>query len=155
MPDPLAPARRGVASFVVALIGLAVSSYLTIEHFSSSTTLACPESATINCVKVTTSQWSHVGPVPVAVLGLVFFLAMVALCSPPAWRARPLDGLRILGAAVGVASALYLVWIELFRVDAICLWCSAVHVCCLALLGCVLWTASGARADEGPVRGAG
>ena len=43
-------------------------------------------------------------------------------------------------------SALYLVWIELFRVDAICLWCTAVHVCTLALLATVLWSTATLRA---------
>jgi uncharacterized membrane protein len=44
-----------------------------------------------------------------------------------------------------VLSAICLVWAELFRVDAICLWCTAVHVCTLALLGAVLWTTSSQR----------
>lgn len=139
------PARVGLVSFAIASVGLVISVYLTIAHFNSGTTLACPESATINCQKVTTSPWSYVGPIPVAVLGVVFFLAMAVLCSPPAWRDRRADLLRIAGAAVGVLSALYLVWAELFRVDAICLWCTAVHLCSLALLGAVLWTTSELR----------
>ncbi|HEY3716216.1 MAG TPA: vitamin K epoxide reductase family protein [Jatrophihabitantaceae bacterium] len=138
--------HSGLASLVVALAGLAVSAFLTVEHFSSSTTLACPESATINCQKVTTSHWSHLGPIPVAVLGLVFFAAMSALCVPPVWRRRALDPARVGGAALGVVTALVLVWIELFRIDAICLWCTAVHVCSLVLLGTVLWTTSAVRA---------
>ena len=137
---------RGLLSFVVALVGLAVSAYLTVEHYTSSLTLACPESATINCAKVTTSAWSHVGPVPVAVLGLAYFAGMAALCTPYAWRARRLDVARLAGAAAGVLVAIYLVWVELFRVDAICLWCPAVHVCTLLLLGAVLWTRSEQRA---------
>jgi len=47
------------------------------------------------------------------------------------------------GAAAGVGSAPYLIWVELFRVDAICLWCTAVHACALLLLALVLWTVSG------------
>jgi uncharacterized membrane protein len=136
----------GRASFVIALLGLAVSVYLTVEHFTSSATLACPETGTINCQKVTTSSWSHIGPVPVAVLGLVFFAAMVVLCSPPAWRRPVLSPLRLVGAVVGVLSALGLVYVELFEVDAICLWCTAVHVCALALLVAVLWASGAAPA---------
>jgi uncharacterized membrane protein len=49
---------------------------------------------------------------------------------------------------VGVLTALYLLWVELFRVDAICLWCTAVHLCTLVLLGAVLWTTSDARATR-------
>jgi uncharacterized membrane protein len=132
-------------SLLVSLIGLGLSSYLTAEHFSSSPSFACPESSTINCLKVTTSHWSHVGPVPVAVLGLVFFATMATACLPVAWRIRPLDPFRVAGAAIGVVAAVILVWIELFRVDAICLYCTAVHVCSLALLGAVLWTTNTMR----------
>lgn len=125
---------------MVSLLGLGISSYLTVEHFTAGTTLACPETGAINCQKVTTSAWSHIGPVPVAVLGLVFFAGMALLCSPPAWRLPVLVPVRVAGSIVGVLSALYLVWVELFRVDAICLWCTAVHVCTLALLATVLWS---------------
>ena len=79
---------------------------------------------------------------PVAVLGLVFFVAMVALCSPWAWQRRALDRVRVAAAIVGVLSVFYLVWAELFEVGAICLWCTAVHVCTVVLLGLVLWTVS-------------
>jgi uncharacterized membrane protein len=135
----------GLGPFLVAVVGLAVAAYLTVEHYHTSTTLACPESATINCAKVTTSAWSHLGPVPVALLGLLYFAAMAAVCSPPAWRIRALDVVRVIGAGVGVASAIYLIWAELFRIDAICLWCTAVHACTVLLLGSVLWTTSALR----------
>jgi len=36
----------------------------------------------------------------------------------------------------------YLVYIELFRVDAICLWCTGVHVCTVLMFGAVLWRTS-------------
>jgi len=135
-------ARRGLAPFLVALFGLAVSGYLTVEHYATPALLACPESAVVNCAKVTTSSWSQVGPLPVAVLGLGYFLAMAALTSPPAWRLPRLHSVRVTGAAAGVLVALYLIWVELFRVEAICLWCTAVHVATVALLSTVLWTSS-------------
>lgn len=132
--------RTGLVSLLVCVAGLGISTYLTVEHFTAGTTFACPETGAINCQKVTTSAWSHIGPVPVAVLGLLFFAGMAVLCSPPAWRLRAVAPVRVAGATVGVLSALYLVWVELFRVDAICLWCTAVHLCTLALLAAVLWT---------------
>jgi uncharacterized membrane protein len=137
-----------MGSLLVALAGLVVSAYLTVEHFTASITFACPETATVNCQKVTTSAWSHLGPIPVAVLGLAFFAVMAALCSPPAWRVRALGPLRVAGAVLGVLTALGLVWIELFRVDAICLWCTAVHICALALLATVLWTTTAVRRSD-------
>jgi uncharacterized membrane protein len=133
---------RGLVSFLITLVGLGIATYLTIEHYNSHLTLACPESATINCAKVTTSKWSHIGPIPVALLGLIFFVGMAVLCCPPAWRIRALDRVRVLGVVVGTISVVYLVWIELFKVNAICLWCTGVHVCTIALLAAVLWQTS-------------
>lgn len=121
------------------------SAYLTVEHYTGSTALACPEGATINCAKVTTSSWSHIGGIPVADLGLTYYLAMLVLLLPPAWAHARLDPLRIAAAALGVVMVLYLIWIELFRVDAICLWCTAVHICTVALFAAVLWHTSGLR----------
>jgi uncharacterized membrane protein len=132
-------------SLVLALFGLGDSTYLTVEHYTGSTTLACSDTGAVNCLKVTTSQWSHIGPIPVAVFGLAFFVGMSVLCLPWAWQVRELDPLRTLGAVVGVLSAIYLVWVELFQVDAICVWCTAVHVATLFLLAAVLWTSSEIR----------
>jgi uncharacterized membrane protein len=132
-------ARRVEPSLVVAVLGLVVSAYLTVEHFTSPAILACPEGATVNCAKVTSSAWSFLLGVPVALLGLLFFAGMAVLVSPAGWRRRRLDPVRVVGAVAGVVMALYLVWIELFRVDAICLWCTGAHLCAVVLLGFVLW----------------
>lgn len=129
-----------VTSLGLSLLGLAVSTYLTYEHYSASTTLACPETGAINCVKVTTSTYSTFLGVPVALLGLLFFVAMTGLSLPAAWQsANPwLRRARTSAACGGVAFVLYLVWAELFRIDAICLWCTAVHVVTVLLFAVVL-----------------
>jgi uncharacterized membrane protein len=132
-------ARTSITSLCFASIGLAISSYLTIEHYSGSPALACPENAAINCAKVTTSTWSRLGGIPVAVLGLVYFAVMTLLVVPSAWRRHLLDPVRVAGAAAGMAMVIYLLWAELFRVGAICLWCTAVHVCTLGLFVTILW----------------
>ena len=132
-------ARTSSTALCLASIGLAISIYLTIEHYSGSTALACPENAAINCAKVTTSTWSRLGGIPLAVLGLVYFAVMTLLVVPSAWRRHLLDPVRVAGAAAGMAMVIYLLWAELFRVGAICLWCTAVHVCTLGLFVTILW----------------
>jgi len=131
------PAWLRWGSLVVCVLGLAASAYLTFEHYSSSTSLACPDTGAINCLKVTTSSYSKLLGIPVALLGLLFYVGMTALCSPPAWSAsNPWVGrVRLLGAVSGVVLVVYLVWAELFRIDAICLWCTAVHVLTVVLFG--------------------
>lgn len=127
------PATVGSA---LSLTGFAISGYLTYEHYTSSTSLTCPASGGIvNCFKVTTSQYSKIGGVPVAVLGLVFFAVMLALQSPWAWRhdSRPLRTGRLSWSVVGVGTAVWLIYAELIKLDAICLWCTAVHAIAILL----------------------
>src|SRR6188472_355286 len=130
------PAWLAPTSLVLAVAGLAVSAYLTFEHFTDNSTLACSIGGVVDCAKVTTSAWSYVLGIPVAVLGLVFFAITTALCLPRVWRspAAWLDAARLGWLTVGLGMALYLVWAELYRINAICLWCTAVH-----LITFVLW----------------
>ena len=134
-----------VIALGAAALGLAVSLYLTVEHYTTSTLLACPESATVNCLKVTTSKWSAIAGVPVALLGSVYFTGMIALLVL-ALRRRGLDQVCTAAAAAGVLMVLYLIYVELFAVNAICLWCTAVHVLAVVLFAAVLWRGAGARA---------
>lgn len=151
MTTELAHSRRlRWGAVLPAVLGLAASTYLTVEHFTASTSLACPESATINCQKVTSSSYSHLLGVPVALGGALYFLVMVALVSPPAWRVPALNRVRVAAAGVGVLAVLYLVWAELLRIDAICLWCTVVHVCAVWLFGAVLWYADSPPGEPGP-----
>jgi uncharacterized membrane protein len=129
------PAWVLVASALLVVVGLADAAYLTITHFSEHVRLACSDSGTINCAKVTTSPQSYILGIPVAVLGLAYFLVAAVLCSPPAWRSpEPLVRYARLAWAIGgVGTVVYLVYAELFEIDAICLWCSLVHVVTIAL----------------------
>ncbi len=131
-----APARRPgpalwlqIATFVLALAGLGVSIYLTIAHFTESTLAGCSESGLVNCTKVTTSPQSYVFGIPVAVLGLAFYVFAVAIMSPWAWRAtrREIHLLRIASLVVGIGFVLYLIYAELFLIGSICLYCTSVH----------------------------
>lgn len=128
------------ASCALAVAGLGSSGYLTWTHFTDPATLSCPSTGVVDCVKVTTSAWAEIAGVPVAVLGLVFFVAMLALCVPRAWRSdRPyLAHGRLVLAVAGVIGVVYLVAAELLAVRAVCLWCTAVHVVAFGLFVVVL-----------------
>jgi uncharacterized membrane protein len=119
-----------IATLLLCAAGLGVSIYLTITHFDTHLTLACPKTSTFNCETVTTSAQSHIAGIPVAVLGLAFFVPMLALCLPVAWRSddRRVHLARLVLSVTGVAMVLYLIIAELFLIKAICLWCSSVHL---------------------------
>lgn len=127
-------ARSGVprwaspVSLVLVVTGLAVAGYLTAEHYSTSVVLACPDTGFVNCAKVTTSAQSRVAGVPVALLGLLWFLALTPLMLPAAWRSRRLQRLRLVAVGAGVPMVLYLVYTEAVTLRALCLYCTAVHV---------------------------
>lgn len=135
---PVAAARGRwvpITALVLAMAGLAVSAYLTVAHFASPTVLICSSNGAVNCEKVTTSAESYVLGIPVAILGVVFFAAMIALNTPAAWRSSSpaLAWGRLGFAAVGLLFVVYLVSTELVVLQAICLWCTAVHVLAVAL----------------------
>ena len=124
----------------LALVAVGIASYLTAAHYADPTALACPDTGIVNCALVTTSSWSIVLGVPLAVVGLVWAVAMAALTLPWVWRspARWVEGARLGLSGAGAAMVLYLVYVELFRIGAICLWCTAMHVTAVCLFGVVL-----------------
>jgi uncharacterized membrane protein len=129
-PQRVIPRWLAPLALTWCILGLAVAAYLTYEHYTGSTTLACPASGAIDCAKVTSSAWSSILGIPVAPLGLLFFAVMLVLCLPSLLRRQSmaLDVARLGFCGIGLLMALYLLWAELFQIHAICLWCTAVHI---------------------------
>ena len=138
---PVVPAWWGITALVLSVLGLVDATYLTYDHFSG-TLPVCSASGVIDCAKVTTSAQSYFLHIPVALLGLSFFVAMVVVNLPPLWRSRfPwVAWLRLGMAVVGFISVIYLVSAEVFTIKAICLWCTGVHVFTVALFILVVAT---------------
>jgi uncharacterized membrane protein len=125
-----------ITGLVLSLVGFGIASYLTYEHYTGSRSLSCPAGGgKIDCFAVTTSIYSKIQGVPVADLGLVFFAVMLVLQSPVAWRSpyTVVRAGRIGWALVGVGTAAWLIYAELFKIDAICVWCTSVHAVSLIL----------------------
>jgi uncharacterized membrane protein len=138
-----------LAGTMLSVLGLGLAGYLTYEHYTSSTSLSCPAGGGIvDCLKVTTSQYAKIRGIPVAVLGLVFFAVMLGLQSRPAWSSTsPAVRIgRLAWSVVGVGTAAWLIYAELFKLNAVCLWCTAVHVLSLLLFAV---TAFGTAATAG------
>ena len=126
--------RRNMA-LVLALAGLAISAYLTaVDLWRGTVPLACATEGIVNCDAVTTSAQSRLGPVPVAILGLVWFLGLLGLLAAEG-RRLPAEPVRaeLVWTAGGLAMVFYLVYAELFEIGAICLWCTAVHAIVVAV----------------------
>ena len=121
----------------LSLLGIADSVYLTWDHYTAGAVLACPDTGIINCAKVTSSAYSEIFGIPVPLLGLAFFITMFVLQLPVVWnlKSRLVIWGRMAFSATGVAMILWFIYVELYKLDAICLFCSAVHLLTLILFG--------------------
>jgi uncharacterized membrane protein len=137
-----------VTTFVLALIGLGISIYETVAHFTGNSLAGCSRGGgAVNCTAVITSPQSMVfGVIPVAILGLAFYAFAVLVMSPWAWRLRRREvGLLRLGSlVVGVGFVLYLIYAEVYQIRHICEYCTGVHAVtfllfCFTVVAAALW----------------
>ena len=124
-----------VTTFVLSLIGLAVSTYLTITHFQKAD-LVCSTTGTFNCLKVTSSAQSRFLGIPVAFLGLGTYLVMCVLNSPWGWRAKWYwwHVARFVLAIISMCFVLWLIIAEVAIIGNICEYCTVVHIVTFTLL---------------------
>jgi uncharacterized membrane protein len=144
-----------VVSFVLAILGLVISAYETYAHFNGSHLAGCPTggNGTFNCTAVITSPQSMVfGVIPVAILGLLFYVAAVPLFSPWAWRMRRREVhlVRLGSVIVGMGFVMYLIYAELYQIGDICEYCTGVHIVtfllfCITLFSAAIWGLSSKR----------
>ncbi len=126
--------------FLLSLVGVALSAYLFYAHLNTTAVLACPENATINCAKVTTSPQSYFLGIPVSLLGLLFYVAFSVVNFPRFAAGRALGILRFAMALVALGFVLWLVYAELLLVGAICLYCTGVHLVTLFIFLLVVYS---------------
>ena len=134
-------------SGLLALMGLGVSAYLTAVHYSEGQIpLACATTGFLNCEDVTRSAESMIAGVPVALLGVIWFAVALILALTHLF-----PGLLLAWTAAALAFVFYLVYVEMFLIGALCLWCTVVHV---AVAGLFLLTLADVTAEPRPRRAA-
>ena len=122
--------RLRLATALICVLGLAVAGYLTYVHYAELKPLCVGGGG--GCEKVQASDYAELAGVPVALLGLAGYALILASLLVPG------DAGRVSGALLaltGFGFSLYLTWVELFELDAICQWCvvSAVLMTVLAV----------------------
>ena len=110
------------AILLLSLAGIAVSSVSLYHHYDRSKSSFCDFGGKFNCDIVNRSIYSHVGPVPVAligILGYVFLAVMSRFCR------RRSDGktFLLISSLVGLGFAFYLTYLEGFVLAAWCVLC--------------------------------
>ena len=116
---------------VLAVLGVGVSGYLTYTHLFGAPIFCGGASS---CELVNSSRYAFLGSIPVSLLGLIGYVAILALSFIPTNEDRQWPAQLIFGAAlIGVMIQLYLTYIELFVLYAICYWCVASQILVLLI----------------------
>jgi uncharacterized membrane protein len=113
--------RLGAAMAILALGGLAVAGYLLAVRVLGGAPACGPIPG---CDTVAASQYATVLGLPVALFGVAFSIVLSA-ATIVWWRRGDRRALHVaygLGL-LGIAAAAYLTYLELFVIDAICIWC--------------------------------
>jgi uncharacterized membrane protein len=124
-----------MSAALLSLAGLLISAYLYLYKTGMIGTLAC---GTGGCETVQLSPWSRVAGIEVSLIGVVGYAVLTALSlaalqpglSSRRWPVR----LLTLLAGIGVAFTVYLTYLELFVIHAICRWCVGSGVIIVAIL---------------------
>jgi len=108
----------------LALAGVFVGLYLTLYKLGIIGELTCTIGS---CETVNTSKWSTLAGIPVAAWGVLFYIDVFAIAMVGT-SARLEENLAIsialvAQAAFGVFFSAWLTYLELFVIDAICIWC--------------------------------
>jgi uncharacterized membrane protein len=114
--------RLSFAIAVLALVGVAVSSVSLDHHFRKSKTSYCDFGESFNCDIVNRSEYSTVAGVPVALIGILGYAALLTFATFYRQKAET-PGILVVASLVGLGFALYLTYVEKFILSAWCILC--------------------------------
>lgn len=117
------------ALFITAFVGMLVAGYLWYEY-SQPQAIGC--SVTGGCEKVRVSDFSNFLGVSLPIWGLVYYLGLLVLIISkfiPRPRFRFENVVFVLYTFSGFLFSLYLTYLELFVIHAICQWCMISAIC--------------------------
>jgi uncharacterized membrane protein len=114
------------ATAALALAGAAIAGYLTYTHYAD-TRITCP---TGGCETVQSSAYALLGPLPVALIGLLAYAAILGSLLLPS-GARWMVVLAT--ALAGAIFSAYLFSVQALELDAFCAWCIASDVLITAI----------------------
>ena len=109
--------RLRLAAAAVAVVGLAIAGYLTAVHYSGGEPVCA---ISHGCATVQQSAYADLAGIPVAVLGLAGYVAILASLVRDGERERTATAFL---ALAGFGFSAWLTYVEVVRLDAICIWC--------------------------------
>jgi vitamin-K-epoxide reductase (warfarin-sensitive) len=120
-----APARNRFLFTLIAVLALAgavVSAISVQRHYAKSSTDFCDFSQKFSCDIVNRSEYSTLADIPVAAIGVAGYAVLFLLST--LWRSREETPIRLVVVALaGLAFALYLTYIEAYKLMTWCVLC--------------------------------
>ena len=111
-----------LAIAVLAIAGMVVSGLSLQRHYAKSATRFCDLGEKFNCDIVNRSEYSSVMGIPVSGIGVAGYGALLACAT--LYRSRRETPLRLLlAASMGLSYALYLTYVEAYKLDTWCILC--------------------------------
>src|SRR3989344_5185554 len=109
---------------ILSFVGIVDSVYLTYEHYAPSSHIICPEFSIIDCGKVIKGPYSEIYAIPLSILGLIFYLFFfVLIFLIKKYQVRVFKYFAILSSSFAFLFSIYLVYLQLFVIGAICIYC--------------------------------
>ena len=116
-------------SLLIAAAGLGIAGYLTVVHYAGGEPVCA---IAHGCATVQKSRYSELAGVPVALLGLLGYLGILAALARDGEQGRTAAAFLSLA---GFGFSAWLTYVEVARLDAICIWCVGSAICMTLLAG--------------------
>jgi uncharacterized membrane protein len=151
MSAAMSVTARGLflAVAILATVGIVVSSVSLDHHYRKSKTSYCDFGQSFNCDIVNRSEYSTVAGVPVALIGILGYAAMLAFATFYREKAET-PGILLLASLGGLGFALYLTYVEKFILATWCILClsSLAVIFTISVLSLLLLVHSMRRSGE-------
>ncbi len=116
---------RRYAVIVLSVIGLLISLYIKLYiETGDNNVLGCKINSYVNCTNVINGPYGKVFGIPLSLFGAFYFLVLIALYAVDYYN----DYLIAVISLAGIVSVINFVFLELFVINHICLYCTSVHV---------------------------
>jgi uncharacterized membrane protein len=115
---------------ILCLIGIADASYLIYKHYKKKP-LTCPVND--DCTVVTESKWSSIFGIRTEVLGLLYYVGMLAAVIVLTNYLSEFVFLIQIGTGLGLLFSLFLTYIQFFKLKHFCFYCLSSGIVSLLL----------------------
>ena len=117
---------------IFILLGLSDSVFLTWEHYTL-TSIGCPISPWIKCLAVTSSKYSEIFGIPLALLGSIYYVFLFFFLTKS--KEKMFKHFFLITSSFGVLFSIYLIYVQAFAIGLFCLYCLISSVISFLIFG--------------------